>query len=163
MNAFGLKGIGINAQTLLRGWATLSKVPGGKALFSKLVGNAAPYTSTIGAQIEALEPRHATLTMRDRRAVRNHLGSIHAIALANLVEKTSGVAMMSGLPPGMRGIVTHIEITYVKKARGTLTATSNAPEITPGEAGTYLAKAEIFNAEGVLVCHGQATWLMRPA
>lgn len=163
MNAFGLKGLKIDAATLLRGWAALSRLPGGKALFSKVVSNAAPYTATIGAVIEELDVRRATVSLQDRRAIRNHLGSVHAIALANLVEVTSGVAMMSGLPPGMRGIVTRIEVDYLKKARGALSATSTAPVITPDTAGEYLAKAEIFDASGTLVCRGQATWLIRPA
>lgn len=162
MNAFGLKGLQFDADTLLRGWAALSRVPGGKHAFSRLAGQAAPYTATIGAIIEELRVGYCRTSLRDRRAVRNHLGSVHAIALANLVEVTSGVAMMASLPKGMRGIVTRIEIDYHKKARGTLTGVAETPAITPGVEGTYLAAAQIYDAAGVLVCEGQATWLMRP-
>src|SRR4051794_8426964 len=36
-------------------WHRLSTKPGGRALFSIMIGRIAPYTSSIGARVEALE------------------------------------------------------------------------------------------------------------
>lgn len=152
----------LNGANLLRGWSAARKVPGGRRAFSKAIGQMAPYTATIGAEIEALEPGYARLRMGDRRTVRNHLRSIHAIALANFGEETSGVAMMSRLPAGMRGIVTEINIEYLKKARGTLTAESTAPDVVEGEQRTYHARADIKNEAGDVVARFTATWLIGP-
>lgn len=152
----------LNGTSLLAGWATAQRVPGGARVFSKAVGQMAPYTATIGAEIDELSRGYARLHMRDRRAVRNHLKSIHALALANFGEETSGLAMMSKLPAGMRGIVTAIHIDYLKKARGTLIAESTAPDVERGVQAEYEAVADIRDAAGDTVARFRATWLIGP-
>ena len=102
-------------------WHRLRSLPGGTRIFSRLVGTAAPYTGTIGAQVVELERGSAKVLLRDRRSVRNHLRCIHAIALANLAELTGNVAVAYSLPDDARFIVAGMNIDYVKKARGTIT------------------------------------------
>lgn len=143
---------------LLSAWRRLSSKPAGRWLFSRMVGRMAPYTGSMGARVEELEPGRAVVTLRDRRAVRNHLRSIHAIALANLGELASGLAASAAMPPGVRGIPVEIRIEYLHKARGTLTATGTArlPEITkPTSAEVY---ADIRNVENESVARVTVRW-----
>lgn len=144
---------------LLRLWARLGGSAPGRWLFSRLLARGVPYTGTIRATVGTLAAGHATVVLRDRRAVRNHLQSIHAIALANLGELASGLAMLTSLPPEIRGIVTRLEIAYHAKARGRLVASGRAapPPVadTPVEAE---ALAEIHDADGLLVATVTATW-----
>jgi acyl-coenzyme A thioesterase PaaI-like protein len=105
-----------------------------------------------------LAPGHAKLVLRDRRAVRNHLGSIHAVALTNLGEMASGLAMTVGLPAGVRGIVLRIETVYLKKARGTLVCDCrvSVPEVT-GDVN-HEVHAEIRDAGGDMVASVRVVW-----
>ncbi|RMH42574.1 MAG: DUF4442 domain-containing protein [Deltaproteobacteria bacterium] len=104
-------------------WDRLRRIPGGPRLFSRLVGAMAPYTGSIGARVVDLDRGRSRVVLRDHRAVRNHLRSIHAVALANLAELTGNIAVAYSLPDDARFIVTGLSIEYVKKARGTITGT----------------------------------------
>jgi len=133
-------------------------------MFSLLVGWMTPYSGTIGARIAELEPGWCRVTLRDRRRVRNHLASVHAMALANLAEMASGLAVLAGLPAGVQGIVTGFSISYLKKARGLLTAECRASggglQVTAEQ--EYEAAVTITDAPGDVVAHATARWRLRP-
>jgi acyl-coenzyme A thioesterase PaaI-like protein len=116
------------SRNLLRdAWNLLSGMPAGKAVFSRLVGRLAPYSGSIHATVTVLRAGYAEVQMPDRRAVRNHLDCVHAIALANLAELAGNVALMYSLPDDARFIVSGMEIEYSKKARGMITAVGEPP------------------------------------
>jgi acyl-coenzyme A thioesterase PaaI-like protein len=143
-------------------WRTVSDRPGGKWLFSRVLGLIAPYTGSLGGTIQLLEPGHCVVTLPDRRRIRNHLNSVHAIALCNLGEKTTGLALMHSLPENTRGILTGISADYVKKARGLLTAECYCDIPDGNEKCEHTVKSDIRDAEGELVATVCARWLIGP-
>lgn len=142
-------------------WKRLSRVPFGRTVFSILIGRMAPYTGTMGARIQELSPGYSRWTLRDRRRVRNHLRSVHAVALVNLAEVASGTAMLTALPPGTRGIVTGLSMEYLKKARGTLTAECRCSVPDVNGQTTYEVHADIRDMDGDVVARGTVNWMLR--
>ncbi|TVR97700.1 MAG: DUF4442 domain-containing protein, partial [Wenzhouxiangellaceae bacterium] len=57
--------------------------PAGKWLFSRIFSRMAPYFATIGANFTELRPNYCELTIRKRRKVQNHIGTVHVIAICN--------------------------------------------------------------------------------
>ncbi len=150
------------SRMLMSRWEALSRIPGGSWLFSKILGFTVPYTGALGAKVTHLEPGYCIVALKDRRGVRNHLKSIHAIALANLAEVSTGLAVLSGMPEDARGILAGIEIEYRKKARGTLTASCQCEIPSVNTKREYQIIGEIYDAEKDLVASAKARWLIGP-
>ena len=145
-----------SASPLLDLWNRCRRFPGGRALFSRVLGWRVPYSGSIRARVEMLTPGYARVRLSDRRSLRNHLRSIHAIALTNLGELTSGLAMTAAMPPEYRGIPIELNIEFVKKARGEIVAEGHSP--APDRDGEYEARAEMKDAAGDLVALLKARW-----
>ena len=143
-------------------WDRLSGVPMGKWLFSRAIGWMAPYTGTVGALVDDLRPGYARVLLKDRKKVRNHLNSVHAIALMNLGEMSTGLALMSAMPDDARGILAGLSMDYHKKARGLLTAECSCEIPDSSERHEYEIIGEIKDEAGELVATAKARWLIGP-
>ena len=147
---------------VLATWGRLSALPGGKRVFSWMLGRRIPYTGTISPRIQELSPGYAKITIRDRRRVRNHLRSVHAGALLNLGELATGLALSSGLPGDARSIPTGLSIEYRKKARGTITAECRHPTGGGNEHRDERIHADLTDESGDLVARVTARWRVGP-
>jgi|APMI01.1.fsa_nt_gi acyl-coenzyme A thioesterase PaaI-like protein len=148
---------------LLANWQRVSALPFGKRFFSWMVGRTAPYTGSVGGVYTDVSAGYARAELRDRRAVRNHLASVHAVAMVNLAEMTSGVALLTALPPGVRGIVTGLSIEYLKKARGTLVCeTHAAPPAAVSDTVAHDVVATIRDHANDVVARCTVQWRLSP-
>lgn len=150
---------------LLQLWSVLRPLPFGRSLFAVLLGRMVPYTATMRARVLELEPGRATIALADRRRVRNHLGSVHAVALVNAGELATGLSVLTALPAGLRGIVTHLSAEYLRKARGPLTARADVSGLDlPAlrERRDVEAVAEIRDASDATVARVTARWRLSP-
>lgn len=150
-------------ERLLELWHALSGLPGGGWLFSRAVGWVAPYSGTTGARVRRLEPGRCSVELEERRRVRNHLDSIHAVALVNVGELATGLATLTALPPDVRGIVVGLGAEYEKKARGVIRAECRTD--VEGEVAATVehhAEARLRDRSGDRVATVTAEWRLSP-
>ncbi len=102
-------------------WRTATGLPVvggtvGKRLFSFAFSRQAPYFSTIRPRFVEIRPNYAELVIPKRKAVHNHIGTLHAIALCNGLEAAMGALAEATVPADKRWIPQGMDIAYTAKA-----------------------------------------------
>ncbi len=123
----------------LRAWIRMHRSSVGRWLFARTVSRRAPYFGTIKPRFLDLQPKFCRVWMKKRRAVENHIGTVHALAMGNLCELAAGMCTEVTIPTGMRWIPRGMTIEYLAKAETDVTATAR------------LEKSEWTQAENVAV------------
>ena len=131
-------------------------------MFGQIIRVAIPYTSSVRPEVQEVRSGYARVALRDRRRVRNHLNSIHAIALANVGEFTGGLAMTATAPPTVRSILLKLEVEFLKKARGTVTAECHCAVPEVREPIDHVVQTVVRDGGGDEVARVRAVWRLSP-
>jgi acyl-coenzyme A thioesterase PaaI-like protein len=143
-------------------WSKLSAKPFGKTIFSKIICWKAPYFGTIKPMFEEMRPGYSRVTMKKRRAVHNHIQTVHAIAMCNLAELGAGTMMEASLSSNMRWLPRGMSVQYMKKAETDIVAECVAEDIADGPARDVIVKCDIKDSAGNIVCHADITMYVSP-
>ena len=138
---------------VLRYWNRLQGIPGGRFLFSRALSMKAPYFGTINATVEELRPNFARVSMKKRRAVQNHIGTVHVIAICNLLEMAMGACAEASVPSHLRWIPKGMTLDYTAKAGTDITgiAEINPEDWKPGDLNV---KVSALDTSGKVVVQG---------
>lgn len=147
-------------------WKRFSGKPLGKWMFSRLICWKVPYFSTIAPRFEALSFGHARVSMKKRRAVHNHIGTVHAIAVCNLAELAGGTMLEASLPRSMRWLPRGMNVQYLKKAETDLVAEAGVAnptvDLAEGPARDVVVGVDIKDRAGNVVVHADISMYVSP-
>lgn len=127
------------------------RFPAGLWLFSRAVCWTAPYFASIRPQIRVLQPGRAEVAMKKRRAVQNHLQTVHAIAMCNMAELAGGMCTDVSIPRGSRWIPAGMTVEYLKKAKTDLVAVADGQHIDWTTTGEVRVPVEVRDTSTQLV------------
>lgn len=136
----------------------MSALPMGRQLFTKALCFKAPYFKSIKPLMADLRPGKAEVKIRKHRAVLNHLGTVHAIAMCNMAELAGGMMTDVTIPTTHRWIPKGMTVEYLKKASTDLTAhaTCDVPKTWP-DTGELIARVDVKDAHGTTVSRMEIT------
>ena len=87
--------------------------------------------------------------MRKRRAVENHIHTVHALAMGNLCELAAGMVTEVTLPVTMRWLPRGMTIEYLRKAESDVTATARLSKLEwTGTSENLAVPVSIIDANG---------------
>ncbi len=136
-------------------YKSLIRWPGGRWLFSKLVCQTAPYFSSIRPTVLALENNSCTILVKKRRRVKNHIGTVHAIANCNAAELAMGLVMQTFLPAHLRWIPKGMQVQYLKKADTDIRAVCDFSKIATLTPGDHAVPVRVLNSRDEEVTHAE--------
>eukprot|EP01041_Mallomonas_annulata_P000288 gene288-522_t len=141
----------------------LHPLPLGDSLFLFIVWLYTPYTTSIHPIVQKLDESYCIAMIEDRPWLRNPFHSIHAAALVNLGEFTTGLAVMSAMQYNrkLRGIPKRLEISFLKKARGRITGVSHVNLADIDEDCERVFESMLLDSKAEEVARFKVTWAIR--
>jgi uncharacterized protein (TIGR00369 family) len=88
------------------------------AIFSRVV----PFINTAGCEFEKLTNEEVVVSLENKRKARNHIGQIHAAAMALIAETASGFVLAMNMPDDKLNLIKSMKVNYLKRTKGKMTA-----------------------------------------
>ena len=131
--------------------------PLGKRVFSVVFANKAPYFRTVRPRVRDVRPHHAELSIRKRRAVQNHVGTVHAIAVCNGLEAAMGLLAEATTPKDRRWIPKGMQVAYLAKSTTDLLCVAETDPDDWAEVGDVPVRVRAVRTDGMVVVEGVIT------
>lgn len=100
--------------------AKLQRYP--KWVLSWAIGRFVKFTGTAGIKYELMTRERVVVSLANAPGVRNHIGQIHAAAMALLAETATGMVVGMNVPDDKLPLIKYMNITYVKRSQGSMRA-----------------------------------------
>ena len=105
------------------GWALKEARRGRTGLFSRWMQEVVPFNRPHRLRILQLSEGSCTVELPKRRRNLNHLGTMHACAMATAAEYASGLCLLHAFGiEDVRLIMSHMEVSYTRRAQTSCTA-----------------------------------------
>ncbi|MBU2978680.1 hotdog fold domain-containing protein [Alteromonas sp. C1M14] len=141
---------------LLKIYQKFLKLPFGRKLFSWYSARRAPYFSTISPLITTLKPNQCEVTLRKRKIVQNHIGTVHVIAICNGLEMAMGFMCEASIPKHLRWIPKGMTVKYPAKAATDIRCVATVPS-DAWKPGDLNVDVKAYDLKGNVVVEGAIT------
>jgi acyl-coenzyme A thioesterase PaaI-like protein len=126
----------------------------GRGAFSLAFALKAPYFLTIAPTVLELRPNFAKIKVRKWWGVHNHIGTVHAIAVANGLEMAMGALAEATIPPHLRWIPKGMQLEYLAMSTSTLVAIAETDSTDWEQAGEVDVRVRAEREDGTVVVRG---------
>lgn len=111
------------------------------------------YAGTTGIRIQHWQPDQTVVSLKNRKHIQNHIGGIHATAMATLAESATGMLFGLHVPDTHLPLLKSMKVEFVARAAGDLTAVATLSEeqrgqIQTSERGSLIVPVKVTDSEG---------------
>lgn len=148
-----------NIARLPKGWQPFVR--------SKLIGKIIPFAGTAGCSIQTLTNNECVVVLKNRKKVGNHIGTLHAAAMALVAESATGFVTGMNVPDSRVVVIRSMELTYLKRTNGDLTAKATLSDedvrrLTTEEKGDITVPVKMTDEDGNETVTAKMVWAWVP-
>lgn len=130
-------------------------------------GKTVKLTGTVGVTIEELSENRAVVSLKNKKSVQNHIGSVHAVANILIAESATGYLVGMNLPDTSVPVIKTIKADYVKRAKGDMKAVATltdeqVKQIKTTEKGEMVVNVTITDSEDKEPVMMEMLWAWTP-
>lgn len=149
-------------------WAWRRAVAGRPGALTRVFWLWIPFNKPHRFRIGSLAEGAASVEAPPRRWNRNHLGTVHACALATIGEFAAGLALLGAFDPSAyRLIMSRLEVDYTRRAKGRILAAAAVELVTlradlaASDVALSVVESELRDGEGEVVARVRTHWQVK--
>lgn len=136
-------------------------------LLSKVIGRVVRFAGTAGTRVEKLTPNECIIVMRNKKKVQNHIGSVHAAAMALMAESATGFITGLTVPDSRILVIRNMDLEYVRRATGDMKAVASFTDeqvdfIKNTEKGDIEVPVVVTDSTGTETVKARMVWAWTP-
>ena len=125
----------------------------GSYIFSRIGTRRVPYFKSVSPRVDRLEHNYCQVFLRKRRALTNHIGTMHVIAVANGLEMAMGFMAEASIPSHLRWIPKGMNLEYLTKGETDITCSAQVSD-DDWQVGDMIIPVKAVNAKNEVVVEG---------
>jgi acyl-coenzyme A thioesterase PaaI-like protein len=158
-----------DANPLARSLSRLDRLPRPFAVRARtlLVRRFVRFVGTAKLDVLELTPSRSVVEVKNRARVRNHIGGVHAAAVALIAETATGFVVAMSVPETRAPVIKSMKVEYKKRAKGGLRAEASLTaeqieQIRTTEKGEVRVEVKVTDEAGVEPVICEMIWAWTP-
>ena len=166
-----MNGAVLKPNRLTRSLAGVSRLPAFAQGFVRnfVIRRAVPFTGTARLNFEVMTAQQVTVSVANARRVQNHIGSVHAAAMALLAETASGMVVGMNVRDECIPLIKSFTLNFKRRAGGDMRAVATLSAeaqhlLLTQDKGECLVPVVVTDASGAspIQCEMLWAWIPKP-
>jgi uncharacterized protein (TIGR00369 family) len=133
------------------------------ALWSKAFGRIVPMVGTAKIRYLEVSTSQVTVSLANHKAMQNHIGQLHACAMALLAETATGFVSAMNVPDSAIVLIKSMNVDFKRPSKGAMTATATLTAeqqklMQSTEKGETLVSVTLQDESGATPVECQMLW-----
>ena len=134
---------------------------------STIIGRVVRFAGTAGTKVLKLTPNECIIVMPNKKKAQNHIGSVHAAAMALMAESATGFITGLSVPDSRILVIRSMELEYIRRATGDMKAIASFTDeqiayIKNTEKGDIEVPVVMTDSTGTETVKARMVWAWTP-